>query len=81
MNIQKIPLNELKDDRAASIIDARLCDIALSLGIATYDNNESVKHRMEVNQKIVRAINAELVRREQHEGREKWQVQGCRILS
>lgn len=63
MDITQIPDDELKHDRAESVLDAKVCEIALIQGIETYSGGESVQHRLDVNRAIIKKIDAELARR------------------
>ena len=65
MDISKIPMNELLEDRDASLFDINLCEFALARNITEYGDSASVQSRLESNRKIVEIIDAELARREQ----------------
>lgn len=62
MDITKVPLKELIEDKAASIEDYLWCELAIGRGITEYSGGE-LKDRLERNQLIIATINAELTRR------------------
>lgn len=55
---------ELFADRAESVKDVFVCRRALDKGILTYSGG-SVQERLEINQRIIAQIDAELLRRKQ----------------
>lgn len=61
-DITKAPDAELLIDRAESIADIQVCELALLHGIQTYSGG-SVAERLEGNRKIVEKIDVELARR------------------
>ena len=63
VDITRLPLEELLDDKQASLADIKLCEDALKIGADTYGFGQSVKKRLKVNQLIVAKIDAELKRR------------------
>lgn len=72
MDIARIPLSELEDDRAASIIDIKLCEWALLHGHPYVgDGGGSIQDRLDANLWIVEIIDAELLRREEFEDERK----------
>lgn len=64
--ITKIPLNELINDRCASIMDAKLCQWAIVHGHTEYSDGKSTQRRLDINQDIIEKIDAELERRAPH---------------
>lgn len=62
-DITKIPTHELLDDKDASLADIKVCELALLHQITTYSGG-LVRERLQINQCIVNAIDAELERRE-----------------
>ncbi len=64
MDITKIPLSELINDRWASIMDVKLCKWAIVHGHTEYGNGKSMQRRLDINQNIIEKIDAELERRE-----------------
>lgn len=54
---------ELLADRDASEQDIRLCQFALSCGYTHHKDGCQVQERLEVNQNIIKKIDAELERR------------------
>lgn len=63
--IEDFPLSGLQADRAESVADIALCEAALSKGIMTYDDGESVQKRLDTNERIIAVINAELAQRKE----------------
>jgi hypothetical protein len=63
MDITEIPTSELKNDLTESLLDIKVCEVAQAHNITRYKGG-SVKRRLNVNRKIVEAIEAELARRE-----------------
>ena len=63
MDIEKIPIEELKKDKEESIVDIKVCENALALGVMTYSGG-SVKERLDINKKIIEKIDKELTRRQ-----------------
>lgn len=63
-DITKMPHTELMKDKTESLAFIEVCQSALDMGVTTYGNGKSVQRRLEVNQGIVRKIDAELARRE-----------------
>ena len=63
VDITKLPLQELLNDREASLADIQICERALALGIEAYGTGKSTEDRLIVNQGIVATIDAELQRR------------------
>lgn len=61
--MRAFPTAELVADREASLKDIRICQMALALGITTYGAGQRVQERLDANQRIVDAIEAELARR------------------
>ena len=61
MNIQKIPLEKLYKDKQDSIDDIKICENALKNGIRTYSGGH-VQTRINNNKRIIKKINAELIR-------------------
>ena len=62
-DIMTIPDAELKKDLDETFGDILTCQAALKLGIETYANGESVRRRLDTNEKIKDKIEAELKRR------------------
>lgn len=65
VDITQIPQQKLFDDRAASVADIKICELALLHDIKVYGNGESVVDRLAVNQQIIDAIDKEIGRRYQ----------------
>jgi hypothetical protein len=63
LDIEQIPIQELIDDRAASLADIEVCKLAILHGIQNYSGGSTQK-RLDINQGIVDMIDKELVRRE-----------------
>ena len=63
MDITTIPEEELRKDLKDSRNDNAMCEIAILLGIASYNDN-STEERVRTNMKIIMVIEAELARRE-----------------
>jgi len=65
--ISEIPLEEMLQDREASVAAIAYCKHALSLGVTRYggpDHNESsVQECLDANVRIIATIDAELTRR------------------
>jgi len=76
MNIQTFSLEELIRDREESILDIRVCESAMKVGVYKYSGGW-VKDRLEVNRKIVEKIDAELKRRK---AEQVWRCPGCAWL-
>jgi len=62
MNINEIPTEEMIVDLQESIYDASVCTAALARGIY-WDSDGSVDVRRQNNEKIIGAIEEELIRR------------------
>lgn len=62
-DILQIPLQELLDDRAASLADIKVCELAFLHGVKEYGNGYSIQNRLDANQNIVNVIDKELARR------------------
>lgn len=62
-DISQIPLQELLDDKAASLVDIEVCKLALLHNVKEYSNGYSVQSRLDDNQNIVNVIDKELVER------------------
>jgi hypothetical protein len=62
VDITKIPLQELLDDKAASLLDIKACVLAFLHVIQEY-NASSVQARLVINHGIVAVIDKELARR------------------
>lgn len=62
-DITKIPHTELMEDKHTSLADIDVCRAALGMGVTTYGNGKNTQRRLEVNQDIVKKIDAELARR------------------
>ena len=60
-DIKTIPINELRDDLAASLGDIRVCELALLHKIDTYSGGDSTQRRLDVNKAIVEMINERLI--------------------
>ena len=63
IDIKEFSTQELLDDKAASLVDIRDCQLALLLDIQEYSGG-NVRERLEGNQNIVSTIEAELMRRD-----------------
>ncbi len=61
-DITKIPQQDLLNDRAASLSDIKICELALLHDIQEYSKG-GVQERLKINQGIVAVIDKELVRR------------------
>lgn len=64
MDITKIPLSELIDDKYASIMDVKLCAWAIAHGHTEYGDGHSMQSRLDINQNIIEKIDVELKQRE-----------------
>jgi hypothetical protein len=62
-DITGFPLAELLEDREASINDIAVCSVALSCGVTEHRDGTSVQERLDINERILEAINDELSRR------------------
>lgn len=62
MNIKKISIAELIKDKDESIADIKVCEQALSLGVARYSGG-FVRGCLNINKNIIVKIDAELLRR------------------
>jgi len=62
MDITTIPTQELLDDKAESLADIEVCELALLHNIVSYSRG-SVQYRLDTNRDIVAVIDAELARR------------------
>ena len=62
MNINKIPTNEMIVDLQESIYDVSVCVEAMARGIY-FDSDGSVDVRKQWNEKFIRTIEEELIRR------------------
>ncbi len=60
MDITKTPLNELINDRCASIMDVKLCECPIVHGHTEYGNEKSTQRRLDINQSIIKKIDVEL---------------------
>ena len=67
MDITKIPIGELLEDRQACVRDIGVCEWALLVGVTEYSGTKSTKYRLENNKKIIDAIDTELSRRKVEE--------------
>lgn len=63
MNISGLSLEEMSDDREASIIDIAVCRAALAAGVTHHKDGYPVEERIAVNERIIAAIDAERERR------------------
>jgi hypothetical protein len=63
MNINKIPTDEMIVDLQESIYDASVCTAALARGIYWDRDGSSVDVRKQGNEKFIRTIEEELIRR------------------
>jgi len=63
INITTIPLSELKNDLAETVIDIKVCDLALLHGIVTYSGGQSTSERLRINKEIKAKIEAEIDKR------------------
>lgn len=63
MEISKIPIQELLNDRLESINDIKVCELALLHGIEKCSGG-SVQERLDVNRQYIIKIDEELKRRE-----------------
>lgn len=68
MNITKIPIEELVDDLNAARADATWCDMAIGIGVYTYQDRHngqqhSVTDRLSENLAVIAKIQAEITRR------------------
>ena len=59
MDITKIPIQKLLEDKEESIVDKRDCMKALMFGVRTYSGG-SVKERLDINDNIINKIDKEL---------------------
>jgi len=66
MDIDKIPIEDLLQDRTASLKDIKVCAEALLLGVKTYSGGLCM-YRLEKNLQIVKTIDKELENRSQEE--------------
>jgi predicted NACHT family NTPase len=62
-DITTIPTHELHDDRAESISDIEICELALENGVTHWGNAQSTQYRLDVNRRIVARIDKEIERR------------------
>ena len=62
MRMADLKVEKMVEDRQASLKDIEVCEQALRVGITRYSTGD-VRERLEVNQKIVGRIDAELLRR------------------
>lgn len=60
--MKAIPTQELLDDRMASLVDIKACELAIFYHIKEYSGG-NVATRLEINREILSAIDAELARR------------------
>lgn len=60
--ISEIPIEELEQDKAEAMADAKFCGIALSYDVETV-NGQSVTERLLANMEVVKVIDAEIERR------------------
>lgn len=65
MNITKIPLEELLQDKADAQESIELCEFALLHGHKTYGKGHSIEDRLATEKRIVEKIDTELTRREE----------------
>jgi hypothetical protein len=61
MDITRIPTYELKEDRAASVLDMRTC--AKLAVLSSGEQRDKLQWRVDGNERIIAAIDAELARR------------------
>jgi hypothetical protein len=54
---------ELRDDRAASEADIRVCHMALACGVTHHKDGLPVQERLDTNKRIIEIIDAELAKR------------------
>lgn len=65
-DITTIPVEELKKDLRDSLYDIAICKTALNFNIVDYSGG-SVQDRIDTNQRIADAIEAELARRDKEQ--------------
>ena len=62
MEIELIPIDELRKDKQDSIVDIENCEHAISMGILRYSGG-LVSERLRINKEILTKIDIELKRR------------------
>ena len=65
MDTDKIPIEDLLQDRTTSLNDIQVCATALLLGIKKYSGSTCMD-RLEINLRIVKVIDSELKKRGGH---------------
>jgi hypothetical protein len=63
MQLSEVDTKTLVHDLLATIKDAAVCEMALSIGLAQYGTGKSVAYRLADNRQIEANIRAELARR------------------
>lgn len=63
MPISEVDTKTLVTDLLATIKDAAVCELALTVGLAQYGTGKSVAYRLETNRLMAERIKAELERR------------------
>lgn len=62
VNLKLIPTSELKADLEETIVDIRVCELAILGGVTTYSGGE-IQERLDVNHRIANLITCELLQR------------------
>ncbi len=65
VDITQIPQQELLDDKAGSVADIKVCELALLHDIKEYGKGESAPDRLTGNQQAIDTIDKEIGRRYQ----------------
>lgn len=76
LDIADIPTQELLDDKAASLADIEVCELAILHDVAHYSGG-TTQNRLDTSKKIVAVIDAELSRRaavDQNETNNNWPI-------